>query len=87
MEIGAGGSLLALLLNELSDISSYDIIDLDFVIPQGFVVLSHFAPDVQIQLPGEQNNSKNLFKFHLPHSYCQKNNDVDLIINITSIFN
>ena len=62
MEVGAGGALLAYLLYRKLNLGRYDIIDLDFVIPKAFLLLSYLAPDANIILPGEEDNKKAVIK-------------------------
>lgn len=53
LEIGAGGCLLPLMLHRLGGFGLYQVIDLPFVIPLGFAMLRHFAPELAVALPTE----------------------------------
>jgi hypothetical protein len=53
LEIGAGGCLMPLCLRKMLTIERYDVVDLPLVMPLGASMLSFFAPQIALTLPGE----------------------------------
>ena len=53
LEIGAGGCLLPLCLRKMLTIERYDVVDLPLLMPLGASMLSFFAPQAKLALPGE----------------------------------
>jgi len=84
LEVGAGVAILSYLLYRKLNLLRYDIIDLSFVIPNAFLLLSYLAPDAIITIPGEDDNKKAVFRFFLPDSYPENEADIDIGINVTS---
>lgn len=83
LEIGAGGCLLPMFLHRMMKLRSYDVVDLDFVIPFGFAMLRSFAPELPIALPGEDTDGT-IVRFHDSKALDFTDDVHDMAVNITS---
>jgi hypothetical protein len=83
LEIGAGGCLMPLFLRHLTTLRSYDVVDLDFVLPFGFAMLRCFAPELPVALPNELATDA-IVRFHENNAPPTFTASHDVAINITS---
>ena len=84
LEIGAGGALVSLLLRRLLPIDCFNIIDLDFVAPLGFLISSYADPDGHVALPGEEHRDDDVVRYFTPEQATLADQSVDICLNVTS---
>lgn len=83
LEIGAGGCLLPLMLRKMTEISTYTVIDLPFVIPFGFCMSRSFAPEMTVALPNEKAADA-VLTFQTNADYEIEPAAYDAAVNVTS---